>query len=212
MSAYLKSELSKHGIDDEAIIEYCVGLLDDETMETDEKQEAIAGYLEAVTEQDLSDLISTALTKTTIAQQEAELAAQAAAQQKLNRALELEKAELEKDAQEARDPVATRQLTMEERRQREKLLMTYGFDVPEIVENANGEAEIVYREATAGTDMGVERNLNAQIVADKERAVRETSRAAHLKKVEREKELLEKDRLRKEKEKRRTAKKEKRRM
>ncbi|KAJ1943334.1 hypothetical protein EC988_006260, partial [Linderina pennispora] len=162
---------------------------------------------------DLSELVATALTKTAAAQHEAELAARQAAQQKLDRALELEKAELEKDAKDARDPIAPKQLTMEERRQREKLLMTYGFDVPEIVENANGEAEIVYKEAAAaGTDMGLGKNTNAQVVADKERALRESSRAAHQKKVEREKELLEKDRLRKEKEKRRTAKKEKRRM
>ncbi|KAJ2254073.1 hypothetical protein EV176_007363, partial [Coemansia sp. RSA 451] len=73
----------------------------------------------------------------------------------------------------------------------------------------NGETEIVYRETN--DTVRSEGNDNAKIVADKERASRENAKVAHQKKVEREKELLEQDRARKDKEKRRTMKKEKRR-
>ncbi|KAJ1836772.1 hypothetical protein LPJ73_007619, partial [Coemansia sp. RSA 2703] len=108
----------------------------------------------------------------------------------------------------------TRELTAEERRQREKLISAYEYRSAEIVERADGEAELVVLrdDSKNAADMGIERNSNAQVVAEKERLARESSRMAHQKKVEREKELLEADRLRKEKEKRRTMKKEKRRI
>ncbi|KAI8321932.1 hypothetical protein GQ54DRAFT_324586 [Martensiomyces pterosporus] len=215
MSSFLKEELAKRGIDDEAIVEYCVGLLDDDTMDGDEKQEAIAGYLEAATDEDLGDVIKKALEMSDDERAKREVADQAKAKEALDRALIKEKEELERDAKETREVVSStvRQMTAEERKQRERFLMTYGFDVDEIVEGQNGEDEIVYKGRDEGkADLGVERNTNAQVAAEKDRALRESSRAAHQKKLEREKELVEKEKLRKEKEKRRTMKKEKRRM
>ncbi|KAJ1997424.1 hypothetical protein GGI04_005410 [Coemansia thaxteri] len=145
------------------------------------------------------------------------MSAQEQAKLALRRAQEKEREELLRDARNvnASASTAARQLTAEERRQRERVLKAYDYAAPEIVEGANGEAELVYREQAAGgsgDQQGLERNVNAQIVADKERAQREANRAAHQKKTEREKELLERDKLRKEKEKRRTMKTEKRRM
>ncbi|KAJ1966207.1 hypothetical protein GGI12_000229 [Dipsacomyces acuminosporus] len=209
-------ELGKRGVDDEAIIEYCVGLLGDETMDSDEKKDAIAGYLEAVIEEDLGEAIDKALALVDEEKTRRTIEDQTKAKEALDRALEKEKEELERDAKETKEAAgsATRQLTAEERKQRERFLMTYGFHVDEIVEGQNGEDEIVYKEKDQGrADMaGVQRNVNAQVVAEKEKALRESNRAAHQKKVEREKELVERERLRKEKEKRRTMKKEKRRM
>ncbi|KAJ2757790.1 hypothetical protein IWQ57_007003, partial [Coemansia nantahalensis] len=61
MSAYLGDELAKAGVDDAAIVEYCVGLLVDDSMDADEKEEAIVGYLESATEADLSDVVRKAI-------------------------------------------------------------------------------------------------------------------------------------------------------
>ncbi|KAJ2756934.1 hypothetical protein GGH94_003666 [Coemansia aciculifera] len=214
MSGYLAIELGKLGVDDEAIVEYCVGLLEDTSMDDEEKHEAIVGYLEAAeSEHDFTQVVNRALALVAGDKAQRELDAHEQAQQALRGALEKEREELLRDAQDAKTVVAGRQLTAEERRQRERVLKAYDVRAPEIIEGANGEAEIVYREHAGGDDQqGLERNTNAQIVADKERAQREANRVAHQKKKEREKELLEKDRLKKEKEKKRTMKGEKRRM
>jgi hypothetical protein len=53
--------------------------------------------------------------------------------------------------EEILDPKATNNkpiLTKEERRKRELLLKTYGYDVDEIVEGEDGEAEILYKGAS----------------------------------------------------------------
>ncbi|KAJ2330431.1 hypothetical protein GGI00_003706 [Coemansia sp. RSA 2681] len=210
MSEYFTAELGKLGVDDEAIVEYCVGLLEDSSIDDEEKHEAIVGYLEAASasEQDFAPAVSKAISLVAGDKEQRSQDARELAQQALLAALEKEREELLCEAQAAKP--ATRQLTAEERRQRDRVLKAYDVGAPEIVEGANGEAEIVYREHKEGEVM--ERNTNAQVVADKERAQREASKAAHQKKKEREKELLELDRLRKEKEKKRTMKSEKRRM
>ncbi|KAJ2781514.1 hypothetical protein H4R18_002840 [Coemansia javaensis] len=218
MSKYLAEELARGGVDDEAIVEYCVGLLDDGSMDAGEKEEAIGGYLESATETDFGAVVRRAieLAADERRQREAETQQQAAAARQL--AQERERAELQRDAQggaqgQQQQSGQQKQLSAEERRQREHLLKTYGFQEPEIVEGRDGEAEIVYRDTAADrAELPAEINDNAARVAEKERAMRESSRLAHQKKVEREKELLEKDRLRKEKERRRTMKNEKRRM
>ncbi|KAJ1731755.1 hypothetical protein LPJ72_003771 [Coemansia sp. Benny D160-2] len=215
MSAYLDEKLRALGIDDAAIIEYCTGILEDTTTEAEDKQEAILGYLEAVSEADFSGVVREAIFRLSAASAEKEREQQAEARERLGQALEAEKRELQDvmAANPARDAVR-REMTMEERRRREQLLSKYDLNDVEIVERPDGEAEIVYRgggasEKTHDTPV---RNSNVQLVLDKEKALRESSRAAHEEKVRKDKELLERDRLKKEKEKRRTMKKEKRRM
>ncbi|KAJ1725774.1 hypothetical protein LPJ53_000035 [Coemansia erecta] len=214
MSSYLSDELAKLGVDDQAIIDYCVGLLDDDTLSLSDKAEMILGYLDPSTDSATIEALLThahTLTEELKQKQQAELAE--TAQVELAQALAREKQELQRDAMEqVKQP--TRELTADERRQREKLIAAYEYRSAEIVERADGESELVvlHDEGSKTADAGLQRNSNAQAVADKERLARETNRAAHQKKVEREKELLEADRLRKEKEKRRTMKKEKRRM
>ncbi|KAJ2730425.1 hypothetical protein IW152_005264 [Coemansia sp. BCRC 34962] len=212
MAEYLAAELSKLGVDDETIVEYCVGLLEDTSMDAEEKLEAIVGYLEATeVEQNFTLIVNKAIELVAVDKAKRELDAQELAQQALRGALEREREELLRDALDTKTVAAGKQLTAEERRQRERVLKAYDIGEPEIVEKANGESEIVYREQ-AGDVPVTERNTNAQIVADKERAQREASRLAHQKNKEREKELLEKDRLKKEEKKKRTMKNEKRRM
>ncbi|KAJ2358823.1 hypothetical protein IWW50_000800 [Coemansia erecta] len=207
MSQYLTAELAKIGVDDEAIVEYCAGLLTETSMDDEEKQEAIVGYLEAVVDSDTSGIVSKAIELTAKEHAQHKAEDEQRAKEELDRAQERERIEFQRDMEQVKHE--ERQLTSEERKQRDNLLKKYGGGELEVVEK-NGEAEIVYREVK--NTMRSEGNNNAKIVADKERASRENAKLAHQKKVEKEKELLEKDRLRKDKEKRRTMKKEKRRM
>ncbi|KAI9471538.1 hypothetical protein LPJ78_002446 [Coemansia sp. RSA 989] len=202
MAEYLAEALKEIGVDDEAILEYCAGLLGEETMSEEEKREAISGYLEAVTEANVIEIINKALEISAQEQVQKEARQQQQAKEALAKARELERKELE-----AAETIKTRQLTSEERRQRENILAKYDKQQLEVVEK-NGEAEIVYREVKE--TIRIEGNNNAKMVAERERAFREKAKLAHQQKVEREKELLEKDRARQEK--KRTMKREKRRM
>jgi hypothetical protein len=42
--------------------------------------------------------------------------------------------------------MAPKQLTKEEKAQRERLMREYGYDMEEIIETADGETEIVYKD------------------------------------------------------------------
>ncbi|KAI9502307.1 hypothetical protein GGI25_006127 [Coemansia spiralis] len=210
MSKYLEQELNNVGIDDTAIIEYCTGILEDTSADPEEKLEAIVGYLEAVSEADFTTIVKQAIDKASEESAEKKKKMQAVAKAKYGQALEEERQELQRDAQERID-IVKKQLSAEERRQRERLLSAYGGEGMEIVDRPDGEAEIVYKGMEKSRE-GIVQNSNTQMVLDRERAQRETNKLAHQKKVEKEKELLERDRLKKEKEKQRTMKKEKRRM
>ncbi|KAJ3196996.1 hypothetical protein HK101_006655 [Irineochytrium annulatum] len=125
----------------------------------------------------------------------------------------LEKAK-EKESQALAETVATTGnkekviRSKEEQRKRDRLLATYGFDVDEIVENENGEAEVLYKgKEEEKVDHGLMKNDNAQKVKDAEQ-----TRRAKMQKVLRDQAALKKQLEDKEKEKRRVQKQEKRRM
>lgn len=112
-------------------------------------------------------------------------------------------------------------MTKEERKKRDALLAQYGYDLDEMVEGADGEMEIVYKDRSGkgGADKGVSTgdpllmaNNNADIVKQKEAARRAEMKKASENEKKRNKAALEKQRLAQEKEKRRTQKSEKRRM
>lgn len=110
-------------------------------------------------------------------------------------------------------------MTKEERKKRDALLAQYGYDLDEMVEGADGEMEIVYKDRSKGSSAGVNTsdpllmaNNNADIVKQKEALRRADMKKASENEKERNKAALEKQRLAQEKEKRRTQKGEKRRM
>jgi hypothetical protein len=61
-----------------------------------------------------------------------------------------EKQELLADARSEKDGIdpvlAVKELSREERERREKLIARYGFELDEIVETADGETEIIYKD------------------------------------------------------------------
>ncbi len=131
-----------------------------------------------------------------------------------------------------------KQLTKEERKKREKLLARYSYDLDEVVENEDGEAEIQYkdRSETKGINDGryyfiiniiklfisinkssfilhkdlLQANRNAEQVKQKEQLQREQMKKQHEEEKERNRKLLEKQQRDKEKAKRKTMKREKR--
>ncbi|RKP06021.1 hypothetical protein THASP1DRAFT_25583 [Thamnocephalis sphaerospora] len=213
MDTFVAQQLAGLGVDDEMVCEYVARLVEDDDLEEDERREAIVDYLSATTEASVDSAVDAIFVEWKRHAGQAQEQAAAVKQQEQLAAREREKRELMADmrtADDGEDPVnIVKEMTREERERRERLLARYGFDLDEIVETADGETEIVYKDRTesnGGGDDQLAANRNRAIIADKERAQRDNLRQEHQKKVERDRELLEKQRLDKEKEKRRTQK------
>jgi len=112
-------------------------------------------------------------------------------------------------------------MTKEERKKRDALLAQYGYDLDEMVEGADGELEIVYKDRSAkasaagnvsSADPLMMANNNSEIQKQKDAVRRAEMKKASETEKERNKLALEKQRLAQEKEKKRTQKGEKRRM
>ena len=125
------------------------------------------------------------------------------------------------DASNGNDPhgespqnTSAKPLSAEDRKRRELLLQQYGYSqLDEMRETADGEVEIVYKAPSLDDHLALlERNDNADKIRQAELKKREQSKLQHQQKVQRDKELLELDRQRKDKERLRTQKREKRRM
>lgn len=106
-----------------------------------------------------------------------------------------------------------KQLTKEERKRREQLLARYSYELDEVVENEDGEAEIQYKDRSAIKEISedlLQANRNTEQVKQKEQFRREQMRKQHEEEKERNRKLLEKQQHDKEKAKRKTMKREKR--
>ncbi|KAJ3215375.1 hypothetical protein HDU67_000531 [Dinochytrium kinnereticum] len=215
------------GLTDEAYAEYISQLIEDESIATEEKFEIIKS-------KDVKGFVDELLRKADLKKQEESAMKESAAVQ----AIPASEAELEV-LREIRitDEPKKKMLTKEERRKRDQLLAKYGYDVDDIVEGADGEAEVVYKGESSSNDFNsesllshlnksyvnlvlisflisseVSANDNAAKVRDVEQQRRAKLKAEHEVVQQRNKAALEKQLLDKEKEKRRTQKKEKRRM
>ncbi|KAL1936783.1 hypothetical protein VTP01DRAFT_917 [Rhizomucor pusillus] len=214
-------QLESIDLKDDDISAYIAGIVQDESIPTDEKRETIADFLSATTEQDTEQVISQILDDwKAFQEQKVKLEADKKAKA-LQDAQEREKArqaQLEKERQEAAEArqSSAKQLTKEERAQREKLMQQYGYDLDEIRENEQGEAEVVYKDRSnskrSNEDSVLGANRNAEIIKQQEQQRREQMKKQVEAERERNKMLLEKQRLKEEKEKRRTQKREKRRL
>ncbi|KAG0297187.1 hypothetical protein BGZ96_007396 [Linnemannia gamsii] len=232
--AFIAKQLQTIAVEDEAITEYFARLVEEESMEEPEKREAITELLADVTEESTADIID-AVIDFWNGLRDAEIKKVEEEKEKvLAAAKEKERASFKADLNN--DPTANRgegllsmssrhvvkNMTKEERKKRDALLAQYGYDLDEMVEGADGEMEIVYKDRSgksSGADKGVATgdpllmaNNNADIVKHKEAARRAEMKKASENEKERNKAALEKQRQAQEKEKRRTQKSEKRRM
>ncbi|KNE67891.1 hypothetical protein AMAG_12609 [Allomyces macrogynus ATCC 38327] len=219
LAAWLTTELATLGVEDEALVEYTLGILREDSIPDEDKAEGIVDFLatsyEDVPAASFQDLVERALVKhLDLVQQEADAAAARAAEQLAAAAAVAEPTATPSSAS-ASTANKKKLLTRDEKRRRQALLAQYGFQTDEIVINAQGEEEVRYRDHSAGAkraDDGLDSNTNAKRIADQEAARRARMREEHEKKVAQDKAALEKQRLDKEKAKQRTQKKEKRRM
>ncbi|KAH7038770.1 hypothetical protein BKA57DRAFT_474153 [Linnemannia elongata] len=231
--AFIAEQLQTIAVQDEAITEYFARLVEEESMEEPERREAITELLADVTEESTEAIIDAVFVYWNNLR-DAELKKLEEEKEKaLAEAKERERASFKADLNN--DPSTNRgegplsmssrhvvkTMTKEERKKRDALLAQYGYDLDEMVEGADGEMEIVYKDRSGkgGADKGVSTgdpllmaNNNADIVKQKEAARRAEMKKASENEKERNKAALEKQRLAQEKEKRRTQKSEKRRM
>ncbi|KAJ3330296.1 hypothetical protein HDU76_006013 [Blyttiomyces sp. JEL0837] len=202
---------------DETYSEYIAQLALDEAMPNEEKKSIICEFLQEATDQDIDVVVTEVLNQATKLMEHRRDKETNQKQIEMAKAKEVEQQSLVEELSNAENSAksAKSQMTKEERRKRDQLLKTYGWDVDEIVENENGEAEILYKGASS-TSSNIEailpKNDNASRVKEAELNKRAKMQAEHTAKVQRDKAALEKQLADKEKEKRRTQKKEKRRM
>ncbi|KXN64892.1 hypothetical protein CONCODRAFT_13736 [Conidiobolus coronatus NRRL 28638] len=212
---FVKPDLLKLSIDDEAVIEYIVGIVEGEDIDGEDKFESIQGYLMEFTEEPTDDLINKWLEKfnTIKSSKEAEEEETRKKEAEIIRQMELVK--LKEQAQKDKEPVKVTKkiLTEEELAMKRQLLAQYDYEVivlsdedepPKPVKPIRGPPP------KPSPDTLFENN-NSKLVEQKERMKREMSKKQHDEKVNRDKINLEKQRQEKER-KKTTVKQEKRRM
>ncbi|GBB94673.1 hypothetical protein RclHR1_00240021 [Rhizophagus clarus] len=215
LNELIKKKLFTIGLHDETFDEYVAGIITDDSLEESEKREAISEFILGATDTSSESIIDDIF--------------EAWAEFKVE---EQEIKKLEKEAKEECDAIqqisdaststesptmlprnAKKQLTKEERKRRDKLLERYSYDLDEVVENEDGEAEIQYRDRNEtkeiNTDL-LQTNRNAELVKQKEHLQREQMKKQHEEEKEKNRILLEKQQRDKEKAKRKTMKREKR--
>ncbi|KAF9198006.1 hypothetical protein BGZ49_001306 [Haplosporangium sp. Z 27] len=228
IESFIAERLAAISLQDEAITEYFARIVEEESMEESDKREAITELLADVTEEPTTTVIDEVFTfwngkKQEEAKKEAEEKEKA-----LQIAKEKERAALRAAFDDPNNDNGilsmssrhvVKNMTKEERKKRDALLAQYGYDLDEMVEGADGEMEIVYKDRSsksssnvASSDPLLMANNNADIVKQKEAQRRAEMKKASENEKERNKLALEKQRLAQEKEKKRTQKSEKRRM
>ncbi|KAL1924672.1 uncharacterized protein VTP21DRAFT_4326 [Calcarisporiella thermophila] len=203
--------------DDGAIAQYLAGIMGSDDMTDEEKREVITEYLGSVTEAPLDDFLDKIFIAYT---EEHELLKRKEEEEKARIAAEAKERELsalKSDAalsthDDGNHRLQPRQLSADERRERQRILQRYQYDASHIAQNDEGEDEIVWVERAENAEGGLTANKNADIVKEKERERREKMRKENEEEKERIRRQQEKEKREKEKEKRRTQKREKRRL
>ncbi|KAJ3094039.1 hypothetical protein HDU97_008662 [Phlyctochytrium planicorne] len=200
-------------ITDETYSQYIEQLLEDEDMGYEEKFDIIKEFLTEATTTDVTDFVTNLLQKADEKkklEQEKQQAEKASIPNSLDIGIRQQETLRELTISEK---APAKQLSKEERRRRDQFLSKYAYDVDEIVEGADGEAEVLYKgSSSTPTDLKIAANDNASRVREAEQQRRAKMKSEHETIQQRNKAALEKQLLDKEKEKRRTQKKEKRRM
>ncbi|KAG0259480.1 hypothetical protein BG011_002592 [Mortierella polycephala] len=231
IEAFIAERLATISLEDEAITEYFARIVEEDSMEEPEKREAITELLADVTEEPTITVIDSVFEYWNNFKEQEEKKAQEEKEKILGAAKEKERVSFRAnlDATTNREGALSmssrhvvKNMTKEERKKRDALLAQYGYDLDEMVEGADGEMEIVYKDRSGGksssaagaptSDPLLMANNNADIVKHKEAARRAEMKKTSENEKERNKLALEKQRQAQDKEKRRTQKQEKRRM
>ncbi|KAI8138954.1 hypothetical protein BJV82DRAFT_673063 [Fennellomyces sp. T-0311] len=154
-------QLAKIQLKDEDVATYIAGIVEDESMEDEEKREVIAEFLSETTDENTDKVIESILLAWKERQGNAEKARAEEKAKALEEIHEREKARQERSVKEMQENAELRrnhakQLTKEERAQRERLMQQYGYDLDGVRENAKGETEIVYKDRSGGAAAPIE--------------------------------------------------------
>ncbi|KAJ3317263.1 hypothetical protein HDV06_001819 [Boothiomyces sp. JEL0866] len=200
--------LSSIDITDETFAEYILQIVQDESMPVEEQEEIITEFLREITEVEINqwvkEIIHLAQEIQTRNEQELKL-------QELEK-LQIQEKEPEPVVEQRQSRFQPKQLSKEEQIARDRILNQYAYEFEDIVEGADGETEIVFKEK--GKQSYIDdslRNNNVELVKEKERLKKLHHQEQHQKEVARNKSNLEKQRLEKEEKKKGTQKREKRR-
>ncbi|GJJ72394.1 hypothetical protein EMPS_04751 [Entomortierella parvispora] len=229
IEAYIAERLAGISLEDEAITEYFARIVEEESMEEPEKREAITELLADVTEEPTETVIDSVFEFWNKLKEDEAKKVQEEKEKALEAAKEKERASLSSNLNNSQNREGAlsmssrhvvKNMTKEERKKRDALLAQYGYDLDEMVEGADGELEIVYKDRSAKAAAGnvstadplMMANNNSEIQKQKDAVRRAEMKKASEMEKERNKLALEKQRLAQEKEKKRTQKSEKRRM
>ncbi|KAG0054442.1 hypothetical protein BGZ83_011236 [Gryganskiella cystojenkinii] len=230
IESYIAEKLATISLQDEAITEYFARIVEEESMEEPEKREAISELLMDVTEEPTGTVIDSVFDFWNKLRQDEEKKVQEEKEKALEAAKEKERAALSSQLNDSTNREGAlsmssrhvvKNMTKEERKKRDALLAQYGYDLDEMVENEDGEMEIVYKDRSgkgsdpknvSTADPLMMANNNSEIQKQKDAIRRAEMKKASETEKERNKLALEKQRLAQEKEKKRTQKREKQRM
>lgn len=217
-------QLATIELKDEDISEYITGIVEDESMEEEEKREVISEFLAEATDKDTATLIDTLLKNWKKVRQSQEKEAEEKKSKLIEeaRAREEERKSRAEKEQEENSALrsAQKQMTKEEKEARDKLMQQYGYVAEGGEEEEEAQpTELTPRDRRRGKTLPVPdpllaANRNAELVKEKEQARREQMKQASDKEKERNKMLQEKQKKEKvqDKEKKKTQKGERRRM
>ncbi|GMF23175.1 unnamed protein product [Phytophthora fragariaefolia] len=227
MEEWVHAKVALLGLDASAYVEYALGLLQDEDMDVSERVASVAavfagaadGLVEpaelqaALDEQEMARDVTRLLQA---AQQQSQQQQELELAQKQLRDLQLrerQRQEAEHAAQREKQQAAERlkNMTREQIAAREQLISEYGFTVMSEFDEEGNVVKIKDKDRSAAAADAGPANSNRLRVQQAQSAMRDKMKKEHEKKIKYEKELLAKDKARKDKTKKRTMKREKQR-
>lgn len=205
----ITNHLDSIGIQDETFAEYFVQILQDDSIPREEKQDIISEFIQnAVEEYDCTSWVST------IIEEYLKMKNDHLKREKEN--LRIAVSSATNGVQNNEEPqIALRSsnyrknMSNQERKERELMLAKYGYEVDEIIENAHGDIDFIRKKEIKQIDIINIRQMNRDIVREKEEKKKELHKNKKREEKQRNKELLEKQRLEKEAKKKGTQKREK---
>ncbi|KAL0089657.1 hypothetical protein J3Q64DRAFT_1729586 [Phycomyces blakesleeanus] len=218
------AQLEKIQLKDDDISEYIAGIVQEDSLEEEEKREAISEFISETTDKPTDEIIDNILNewkKMHSLQEKSEAELKAKQTQEIQEREKARQAEQEKLREEEKQLAALnrrKELSKEEREKRERLLQQYSYGAPETSdsEQTATEAHPKDKRVVASQDHLLVANRNADVIKEQEAFRREQMRHESELEKERNKMLQKKQKQDKEKEKdkdkKRTMKKEKRRM
>jgi len=214
MEAWVTDKVARLQLDASVYVEYALGLLQDEDMDVAERVESVIAVFSGAADGLVSqETLDQELDASTMAQDVERLLQAEQRQEAQQEELELARKKLkdmqireqqqqeaqqaaEREKQKAADRL--KNMTREEIAAREQLISEYGFTVMSEFDEEGNVVKIKDKEKASKEDAGPA-NSNRQRVQQAQNAMRDKMKKEHDKKVKYEKELLAKDKARKDK-------------